>query len=46
MVYEKWLEVNKDHLLSIKMVVVGVKRGSAERDHDDGGIEIHFRRFC
>jgi hypothetical protein len=43
---EKWLEVNKDCLLSIKMVVVEVKHGGTERDHDDDGIEIPFRRFC
>ncbi len=43
---EKCLKVNKDHLLSVKMVVVEVKHGSAERDHNDDGIEIPFGRFC
>jgi hypothetical protein len=43
---EKWFGVNKNCLLSIKMVVVGVKLHDAERDHDDDGIEIIFRRFC
>ncbi len=46
MLFEKWLKVNEDHLLRIKMVVVGVKHGGAERDQDDVGIEIPFWRFC
>jgi hypothetical protein len=28
------------------MVVVGVKLDNAERDHNDNGKEIPFRRFC
>ncbi len=43
---EKWLEVNEDRFLSVKMAVVEVKHGGAKRDHDDDGIEIPFKRFC
>jgi hypothetical protein len=42
---EKRFGVNENCLLSVKMVVVGVKLHNAERDHDDDGIEILFRRF-
>jgi hypothetical protein len=46
MLLENWFGVNKDRLQSVKMVVVGVKLEDAERDRDDNGIEIPFRRFC
>jgi hypothetical protein len=46
MLLENCFGVNKNRLQSIKMVVVGVKLEDAERDRDDDGIKIPFRRFC
>ena len=46
MLLENWISVNENHLQSIKMVVMGVKLKDAERDCNDNGIEILFRRFC
>ncbi len=41
----KMAQGNKACLLSIKMVVVGVKFDNAEHDCYDYGKEISFRRF-
>ncbi len=46
MLLENLFGVNENHLQSVRMVVVGVKLEDAERDRDDYGIEIPFRRFC
>ncbi len=46
MLLENWFGVNENHLQSVKMVVVGVKLEDAERDCNDNGIDISFRRFC